>query len=59
MLDFDWDKSRDILYIRLGDTSNSWGDEGERGLIILKDIKTKEITGITIFDFAKRYKAKH
>lgn len=59
MLDFDWDKSRDILYIRLGDTSNSQGDEKESGLIILKDIKTKEVTGITIFDFAKRYKAKH
>ena len=59
MLDFDWDKTRDILYIRLGDTSNPRGDEGESGLIILKDIKTKEVTGITIFDFAKRYKAKN
>lgn len=58
MLDMDWDKTRDILYIRLGDTSNSKGDEKENGLIILKDIKTKEVTGITIFNFAKRYKAK-
>lgn len=36
MLDFDWDKPRDILYIRLGDTSNSRGGEGESGLIIQK-----------------------
>ena len=59
MLDFDWDKSRDILYIRLGDTSNSKGDRDESGFVILKDLKTKEITGITIFDFAKRSRARH
>ncbi|CDA90810.1 hypothetical conserved protein [Firmicutes bacterium CAG:238] len=57
MLNLDWDKRYDILYIRISDTSNSYGDEVENGLVILRDMEDETITGVTIFDFVKRYNA--
>jgi uncharacterized protein YuzE len=54
MLKINYDNEFDIMYISLGDPKPSYGEEEIPGLILLKDINTDEITGITIFDFKKR-----
>lgn len=56
MLNLDLDRKNDILYIKINDTSNSYGDEVENGVVILKDIEDDEVTGVTIFDFLQKYK---
>lgn len=56
MLSLNLDKRNDILYIKINDTSNSYGDETENGIVVLKDILDDTITGVTIFDFTKKYK---
>ena len=52
---FDYDKRFDVLYIALGDRSNSYGDDYDGNVIYLKDIDTDELTGITIMNFKKKY----
>ena len=52
---FDYDKKFDVLYIALGDRSNSYGDDSDGNVIYLKDIDTDELTGITIMNFKKEY----
>lgn len=47
----DYDTKFDVLYYSLGDTSNSYGDEIDNRLILLRDIDTDNITGITVLDF--------
>lgn len=56
MLNLDLDRKNDILYIKINDTSNSYGDEAENGIVILKDFFNNKITGVTIFDFLKKSK---
>ena len=58
MFAIDHDKDNDVLYIGIGDRSNSYGDEEEEGIILLRDIDTEELTGVTILDFLYRYKHK-
>lgn len=52
------DSENDVLYIGLGDRSNSYGDDDDDGIIILRDIDTRELTGITILDFLYKYQNK-
>ena len=52
---FDYDKKFDVLYIALGDRSNSYGDDSDGDVIYLKDIDTDELTGITIMNFKRKY----
>ena len=54
MLNLNLDKRNDILYLGISDTRNSYGDEICNGLVILHDLQSDAITGITIFDFSKR-----
>ena len=54
MLNLDYDKKNDVLYISIGRPKPSYGEEDVPGIVILKDIITDEITGITVFDFMKR-----
>jgi len=56
MLNLNLDRKNDILYLGISNTDNSYGSEIANGLIILHDIQTDDITGITIFDFLKRYR---
>ena len=56
MLKVNYDSKFDILYISIGNPVPSYGDEQVPGLVILKNIKTDEITGVTIFDFMKKVK---
>lgn len=53
-IEFDYDKKFDVLYIALGDRSNSYGDDSDGNVIYLKDIDTDELTGITIMNFKKK-----
>nr|DAI29986.1 MAG TPA: Protein of unknown function (DUF2283) [Caudoviricetes sp.] len=50
-----YDKKYDILYIAMGDKTNSYCDDDGTGLLISRDFETEEITGFTIFDFYKRF----
>lgn len=56
MLNLDLDRKNDILYIKINDMSNSYGDETENGIVVFKDILNDKVTGLTIFDFLKRYR---
>ena len=47
----DYDNQFDILYCSIGDTSNSYGDEIDSNLVVLRDMDTNEITGATIMAF--------
>jgi len=55
MLSLNLDKENDILYLGILDTSNSYGEETTNGVVVLHDIDSDTITGITIFDFFKKY----
>lgn len=48
------DRQNDVLYIAFSDMSNSYGDE-DNGTITFYDLVTDQITGVTIFDFLKKY----
>lgn len=56
-LKYNYDGKFDVLYIALGDRSNSYGDDSERGLVYLRDIDTDELTGVTIMNFWRKYAA--
>jgi len=55
MLDLSYDKQFDILYVSISSTSASYGDEAIDGLVVLRDLFTEDITGITIFDFKAKF----
>ena len=52
----DYDERYDVLYCNFSDTSNSDGDEIDSNLILLKDIDTDEVTGVTIYGFNQFFK---
>jgi len=49
----DYDNQFDILYCSISDTSNSYGDEIDSNLVVLRDMDTNEVTGVTIMAFEK------
>ena len=49
-----YDKESDTLYIVIADNSNSYGDN-DNGIIIMRDIDTDEITGLTILSAHKLF----
>ena len=51
-----YNREYDILYCAFSDKSNSYGDEEPDNIVIMRDIDTEEITGVTILDFIKMYK---
>ena len=54
MINLNYDKTYDVLYIGFLDRSNSVGDESDDGDVIFRDRLTHEITGVTIFDFKEK-----
>ena len=46
-----YDSAYDVLYYKIGDTSNSYGDEDIDDIIILRDLDTDAVTGYTIMNF--------
>ena len=49
-----YDSENDVLYLGFEDRNNSRGDEILSGVIVLRDMDTKEMTGLTILDFEQR-----
>ena len=48
----DYDNKFDVLYYNISNTENSYGDEIDNTIIILRDMIDEEIiTGITILDW--------
>ena len=52
-IQYDYDKSNDILYCSFADKSNSYGDEDPDGIVIMRDIDSNNVTGITVFHIIK------
>lgn len=53
-----YDKQHDILYLGFGDTSNSYGDEINDTIVILRDIITNRIQGVTMLGIKQKCLAK-
>ena len=45
-----YDKKNNVRYIKLSDNNNSYGDEIANGIVIFRDVKTDEVTSVTIMD---------
>jgi len=56
MLRFSYDKTYDVLYILFSDDDNTYGDEDDQGIVLHRNFNTDDITGVTIFDFEKKYR---
>ena len=54
-IQFNYDKKFDVLYYRWDRTDNTYGDEVEDDIILLRDIETVNIKGISVLNFKKRY----
>ena len=54
---FNYDAAHDTLYIGIDDRCNSYGDDSVPGVIVLRDISTDTITGVTILRFLRNYRA--
>lgn len=55
-LNLDYNPKFDVLNLKILSTDNSYGDEEIPSTVILRDIKTDDITGITFFGFVEKYK---
>lgn len=51
---YDYDQEEDILYLSIGEPRPSITKEIEEGILIREDIKTGELTGVTILDYKER-----
>ena len=49
----DYDKKFDVLYCKIANTDNSYGDEIDSNIVLLRDIETDTVTGITIMGYKK------
>lgn len=48
-----YDKKFDVLYCKIANTDNSYGDEIDNNIVILRDIETDSVTGVTIIGYEK------
>ena len=49
----DYDKKFDVLYCKIVNTDNSYGDEIDNNIVVLRDMETDIVTGITIISYEK------
>ena len=54
MLNLNYDKQFDILYVSTESAGSSYGDESTDGLVVFRDLFTEDITGIIIFSFKEK-----
>ncbi len=47
----DYDQKFDVLYYNISNTENSYGDEIDDNIVLLRDIDTDKITGVTIIGY--------
>lgn len=53
----DYDEKNDILFVHLSpDNSNSYGEEIDKNIIIMRDMDSDEITGVMLYGFNKYVK---
>ena len=50
----DYDEKHDVLYVAIGDKANSYGDDSEDDVLVMRDFDTDRITGFTISGIAKK-----
>ena len=43
----------DVLYYRIANTDNSYGDEIDNNIVVLRDMEIDIVTGITIIGYEK------
>lgn len=48
-----YDAEFDVMSYKIGDTSNSYGDEDPSNIVTLRDFDTDTITGYTILNFRR------
>lgn len=51
-----YDDQNDVLYIRLADMQNSYGDEEPDDFVTFRDIDTEEVTGYQVMFFRDNVK---
>ena len=59
MININYDNKYDVLYITFSDKEsrkNSLGDEEYNGLVVMRDKKTNNITGLIVMGFSDKYK---
>jgi len=54
-LNLDYDKTNDVLYVSFGRPREAICVDVGDGNLVRLDMKTNEITGITILDFRRKY----
>ena len=47
----DYDQKFDVLYYNMSNTKNSYGDEIDDNIVLLRDIDTNKITGVIIIGY--------
>ena len=50
-----YDKDADVLYVTEGKPRETIGEMMEEGVIVRRDLKTKEVIGFTIVDFTEHF----
>lgn len=50
-----YDKDADVLYITEGKPREAIGEMMDNGIIVRRDLRTKEIVGFTIVDFTEHF----
>ena len=53
-----YDQEIDILYYTRLNECDSYGDENPDNIVIMRDIESDAVTGITILNFARMYRMK-
>ncbi len=53
---YDYDKSGDVLYAFIGESTPAISEETSNGVLIRRDIKTNEIVGFTIVNYSRKKK---
>ena len=54
-LTLSYDKDADVLYMSFGAPQKAISEESEEGILIRRHPDTREVVGVTIIDFEKRF----
>ena len=58
MLNVDYDRRADVLYISKGQPVSAYGEQDDDGLLVRSSIETGEPVGLTVFKY-RRWAAAH
>jgi hypothetical protein len=54
-----YDSENDVLFLTFSDKSNSYGDELDEYITLMRDWDSNEITGAIVYEFSKRLLPEH